>query len=326
MKKKQIIGIVVAGIVFVFVCLMSTFTRYVINTMNQMVDEILLTGNISVSLPTSPYIGVVNVEGMIQDTNSSWMNLDTYHHQETLTYIDGMIRSNTNRGILLCINSPGGYVYQTDELYLKLLEYKEKTKRPVWAYMEQTACSGGYYIAMASDKVYGNRNGMTGSIGVIMSMSNVTKLYDKLGIEEINITSGVNKAMGSSGSELTKEQREIYQSMVDESYEQFVEVVMEGRALDRANVRQLADGRVYTMKQASDVNLIDGVKTYKETEKEFLKEIGSNVGIFRLERKESSWLSGLLGKIAKGLPKSDTQVLHELLEEQRNGVLMYYAE
>lgn len=101
-------------------------------------------------------------------------------------------------------------------------------------------------ILQAADEIYANRNTMTGSIGVIMQMYDLTGLYDKLGVKEVDIVSGKNKAMGSSGQELTDEQRAILQEYVDESYEQFVEIVSRGRGLDSDTVRELADGRIYT--------------------------------------------------------------------------------
>lgn len=149
-----------------------------------------------------------------------------------------MKNSPYNKGILLIVDSPGGGVYESDELYLKLKDYKETTGNPIWTYMKSEACSGGYYISMASDKIFANRNCTTGSIGVIMSLVNTKDLYDKLGIKEINITSGKNKAMGSSGQDLTDEQKEILQSNVDEAYEQFVSIVADGRKMDVETVKK----------------------------------------------------------------------------------------
>lgn len=325
MKKKQIIGIVIAGFVFIVVCMMSMLMRFITNQMNQAVNT-MITDGVTYTLPSTPYVGVVNIDGTIQNVESSWLETSSYHHEKTLKYIEAMIKSNSNKGILLCVDSPGGYVYEVDELYLKLKEYKEITKRPIWAYMKNTACSGGYYITMAADNIYGNRNGITGSIGVIMSLNNLKGLYDKLGIEEIDITSGENKAMGSAGIEMTQEQKEIYQSVVDEAYEQFVDIIVEGRKIEKETVKKLADGRIYTMKQAKEANLIDGVQTYEQTKEDFLNEIGGRVSIYEPNFNQTTWLSSFLGAVSEAVPKSDTQVLTRLLEEQRNGVLMYYAD
>ena len=149
-------------------------------------------------------------------------------------------------GILLRVDSPGGTVYESEELYRKLVAYKEETGRPVWTYMEHYAASGGYYISAPSDKIYANPNTTTGSIGVIMSGYDMSGLYEKLGIRSVSITSGKNKDM----SKLTEEQIAIYQSSVDESFDRFVEIVADGRKMTEETVREIADGRTYTAKQA----------------------------------------------------------------------------
>ena len=122
-----------------------------------------------------------------------------------------------NQGILLYVDSPGGTVYESEELYLKLKEYKEQTGRPVWDYMAHYAASGGYLISMAADKIYANPNTTTGSIGVIMSGFDMTGLYEKLGIRYVSITSGDFK----DSSKMTDEQIAVYQEQVDEFYSKF---------------------------------------------------------------------------------------------------------
>ena len=135
------------------------------------------------------------------------------------------MQDSNNKGILLYVDSPGGTVYESEELYLKLQEYKETTDRPVWDYMAHYAASGGYMVSMASDRIYANPNTVTGSIGVIMSGYDLTGLYEKLGIRYVSITSGANK----DSSQLTNEQIAIYQTQVDEYYNKFVNIVAEGR-------------------------------------------------------------------------------------------------
>lgn len=325
MKKKQITGLIAAGLVFVFVCVASAATNIVMDVVNESMAEVFKS-TYSESLPFSPYIGVVAIKGTILDAESSGLFSQTaYMHNETLKYIEEMMNSTYNKGILLTLNTPGGSVYATDEVYLKLMEYKEKTGRPIWAYMEDMACSGGYYLAMAADAVYGNRNGWTGSIGVIISASNMKGLYDKLGIEEINITSGINKSMGSSGTEMSEEQRAIYQSLVDEAYEQFVDVVEEGRGMDEAAVKKLADGRIYSMQQAMDAGLVDGVVTYDEMLSQIRNEVGAGVDIYERTR-ESDFLTYLFSSAKQLKPKTDVEILTEYLESKGSGVPMYYAE
>lgn len=333
MNKKQIIGLAVAGVVFASVGAISVVSNAYADLINskkpvtQSIESMLMSNN-DVSIPIEKFIGVVDVEGTIINSSQSesiFSSVQGYNHTRTLNYIDQMIDAKNNKGIILYVNSPGGGVYESDELYLKLKEYKEKTGRPIWTYMANQACSGGYYISMASDKIYANRNTWTGSIGVIMSMANLKGLYDKIGVKEIDITSGPNKAMGSSGLDLTDEQHDILQSMVDESYEQFVGIVAEGRKMDVEKVKPIADGRIYTAKQALDLKLIDKIDSYENMQKEMQKVTGEDTEIFTPSTQENVFKS-LFSK-AEGLKtKSDVQIISEYLEKTGNGGLMYYAK
>lgn len=216
------------------------------------------------------YIGVLHVEGTITTSSSS---SDTYQQSWLLKQIDYMMDDSSNEGIMLYVNSPGGSVYASDELYLKLKEYKEETERPVYSYFAETAASGGYYIAAGSDKITANRNCTTGSIGVYLGpILDASGLLDKVGVKVDIVKSGANKAMGNSYQPLTEEQRAIYQEYVNESYEQFVDIVAEGRSMDTATVKQIADGRVYTAKQAKANGLIDEISSFEDAKDAMLNE------------------------------------------------------
>lgn len=229
---------------------------------------------------------------------------------------------------MLYVDSPGGTVYESDELYLKLEEYKEKTKRPIWAYFAQEACSGGYYISMAADTIYANRNCWTGSIGVIVSLTNYKGLYDKLGIKEIDITSGPNKAMGSGGLDMTNEQKQIMQGLVDEAYDQFVSIVSEGRGINDADVRKIADGRIYTAKQAKENGLVDEVGSYEEEKQDFIQtnDFDKNITFYEPDNDMNSLVSSLFQAAEDVTPKSDAQIVKDMIDTKGKGVLKYYAE
>ena len=181
---------------------------------------------------------------------------------------------------------------------------------------------------MAADKIYANRNCWTGSIGVIVSLTNCKKLYDKLGIKEIDITSGKNKAMGAAGLDLTQEQRDILQGLVDEAYDQFVDIVCKGRNLDEAKVRELADGRIYSAKQAKENALVDVISTEAEAKKELTKNIGcdDDITFFAPDNDLNGFFNSLFGKIEKIMPKSNVELATDIVENNGNGVLKYYAK
>lgn len=331
MNKKQIISLLVAAAVFVVTGVASV----TINTWSDMkqsqnektAESTLnnLFGKMEESLPSEDYIAVVKVEGTIysEPTTTMFGESEGYDHPSTMEYVDKLMEDNHNKGILLYINTPGGEVTASDDLYLKLMKYKEKTGRKIYCYFADQACSGGYYISMASDEIYANRNCWTGSIGVIISLSNMKGLYDKLGIQEVNITSGANKAMGSSGEELTEEQRGILQSLVDEAYNQFVGIVAEGRKLDVNKVKQLADGRIYSANQAVQHKLIDGTSTYEDYKAKVEGEVGEGILFYEKNDKDMS-LSSLFSTIQQLRGRSDAEVISDVLENKGNGGLMYY--
>ena len=340
MKTKQIISIVITGIVIIAVGITGVASNVIGSKLikqnktetSSIVKDMFssVSGDSNIELPNKDFVGVINIEGEIGASSSNSLTSDsTYNHDFYLKYIEKMEKSDKNKGILLYVDSPGGAVYESDEMYLKLMEYKEKTKRPIWAYFASQACSGGYYISMAADKIYAHRNCWTGSIGVIVSLTNCKKLYDKLGIKEIDITSGKNKAMGSQGLELTKEQRGILQSLVDEAYDQFVGIVADGRKMDKSAVKKIADGRIYSAKQAKEINLVDEVGSLKDEKKAFAKEAGFSEDItYYTPEKDSlsGMFSSIFGAVKDIVPKSDIDLAEDIVQNNGNGVLKYYAK
>jgi protease-4 len=205
------------------------------------------------------YIAVLYIEGTIEEKNK------TYDQQWLLDTIYTLQDDYKNNGILLFINSPGGGVYESDEVYLALMDYKDQTGRPIVAYFGSMAASGGYYIGCAADEIYANRNTLTGSIGVIAGqVIDVTDFLSDHGIQVHTFTAGKNKAMLSLGKEITPEHRDIMLSVANECYEQFVEIVADSRTLPLETVKQIADGRIYTAKQALANGLIDSIGSFDD--------------------------------------------------------------
>lgn len=277
----------------------------------------------------NPYVGVLVVNGEIgtsSDTSS------TYQHSWTLNRIREMKNDELNEGLLLYVNSPGGSVFETDELYTELKKYQKKTKRPIYAYFDERAASGGYYIAAEADKIIANRLCTTGSIGVYMGpVIDSSKLLTKLGVSVKYIKSGRNKAMGNPFTPLTKEQEEIYQSQIDEYYERFTKIVSKGRNLPLETVYDIADGRSYTAKQALARHLVDEIGNFNKAKKIMKKERGVHQFVVVQYQPQTSFLDyfaqlcDTFGRYVDEHGKSETEKTLEYLTENDGHVFYYEA-
>lgn len=174
------------------------------------------------------------------------------------------------KGILLRINSPGGTVAMSQEINAAVKAVHDAGK-PVVVSMGDVAASGGYYIACAADKIYASPGTLTGSIGVIMHLMNLSEIENKIGVNPIVIKSGQFKDIGSSDRAPTKEEKDLLQNLIMDSYDQFVTAVSDGRKLDKEVVKKLADGRVYTGRQALQVKLVDALGGYDDAVVEIKK-------------------------------------------------------
>ncbi len=205
-------------------------------------------------------IVVLDVDGVIQDTgdSSSFFQSAGYNHQLFLKQLKYIKDDDTVKGVILRVNSPGGGVVESAEIHKKLIELQKDSKKPVYISMGSMAASGGYYISTAAKKIYASPETLTGSLGVIMEGINYKGLADKYGVDFVTIKSGKYKDIMSPTRKMTEEERNILQSMIDNSYQGFVKVISEGRHLSVDQVKQIADGRVYDGRQAKELKLIDG--------------------------------------------------------------------
>lgn len=268
------------------------------------------------------YIAVLDIVGTISENDGY-----TYDQQYLLDSVEQIMEDHHNQGLILHIDSPGGAVYQIDELYLKLMDYKETTGRPVYAAIESYAASGGYYEACAADKIYANRNAITGSIGVIMGeFVDLSGLLDRLGVNVSYITSGANKSMGNSYQPLTEEQKAIYQSICNEYYDRFVKIVAEGRNLDERTVRKLADGRIYSASQALQHGLIDGLESFDDTVSRMTADLGyDSIDVQQFQYTASYGLLDYILSNSFVQQFLGNQKIHAVQEQKQPQVMMYYG-
>jgi protease-4 len=209
-------------------------------------------------------IAVVDISGVIMDQASGGSPLSADQGiavvRDLTKQLDLLAQKDQVKAVVLRINSPGGAVVASDELYLAIKELADK--KPVVAQLNDVAASGGYYAALGADHIVANQATITGSIGVIAQFPEFTELFNKIGVEVHTIKSGQFKDIGAVDRPLTTEEEAILQSIIDDSYNQFVAAVVTSRELPEATVRSLADGRIYSGQQALNAGLIDEIGTF----------------------------------------------------------------
>jgi protease-4 len=232
MNKNPLFALL--GISAIFFCL---FLVFVFATMGNIVKDRSIIGHSGVS------VGVVKVKGVIMDSQKVLKELKEFEEDTSI------------RAVLLRIDSPGGAVGPSQEIHDAVLRVR-KTK-PVVASFESVAASGGFYIAVAAQRIVSNPGTLTGSIGVIMDFANLSELYKWAKVDRYNLKSGKFKDVGSENRPMTADERELMQGLISNVYEQFLKAVADGRKLPVETVRPIADGRVLTGEQAFKAKLVD---------------------------------------------------------------------
>jgi protease-4 len=205
--------------------------------------SLLLT--FSGKVPLGEKVALVRVAGVILDSTNIISELKDYSKDSSV------------KAIVIRVDSPGGAVAPSQEIYEEILKIKEKKK--VVVSMGSVAASGGYYISAPADKIVANPGTLTGSIGVIMEIPNVSGLMKKIGVSAEIIKSGKNKDIASMYKSLTKEQRDILQEVLDDVHEQFISAIADARNIEFEEVKKIADGRIFTGKKAKQIGLVDEI-------------------------------------------------------------------
>ena len=192
-------------------------------------------------------VAIVRIEGPIMDSSQAVEELEAFGD-------DPLVKA-----IVVRIDSPGGGVAPSQEIYNAVKRVRKEQNKTVVASMGTVAASGGYYIAVATDRILANPGTLTGSIGVIMQTANFQELLEKIGVKSVVVKTGKFKDLGSPFRPMVEEERQLLESVMNDTLSQFIEAVAEGRSMDAAEVEQLADGRVFTGRQAKSVLLIDEI-------------------------------------------------------------------
>jgi len=245
-----------------------------------------LVMTINVSTPDSDEkVGIIEIDGMITDALSVISDLEYFRKNEQV------------KAILLRIDSPGGGVAPSQEIYREIL--KTKSEKKVIVSMGTVAASGGYYIASAADGIVASTGTITGSIGVIMGFTNFETLFQKIGLQTSVIKSGEFKDTGSPTRPMTPEEEIYLQTFVTEIHEQFINDVSKGRNMPQEAIREVADGRIISGEQAKNLGLIDRLGNFDDA----IQWAGS--------------LGGIQGEISTMRPpKATLGIIEEILENE----------
>jgi protease IV len=203
-------------------------------------------------LPTGgPRVAVVEIEGIIVDGTAAVRELREH------------VENPAIKAVVLRVNSPGGVVAPTQEIFAAI-QRARKAGKPVVATLGAVAASGGYYVAAAADRIYANPGTLTGSIGVVMQMANLEGLLKKVGVEYVVVKAGAYKDVGNFARTMSPEERKMLQALLDDVYSQFVDAVAEGRGLERKEVLAFAEGRIYSGQQALALKMVDEMGGFED--------------------------------------------------------------
>jgi len=205
-------------------------------------------------------VAVIRVDGLIVAGPSYGMFSGSVASGERIG--DSIRRAAKDRAvkaIVLRLNSPGGSAAGAQEIYQELMRARKRWGKPIIASMGDVAASGGYYVACAADRIVANASTVTGSIGVIYNQADLSQLLKKLGYRQEVLKTGKFKDLGSYMRPLTSEERRLVQGLLDDTFDQFIKAVAQGRRLSESRVRSLADGRVFTGRQALKLKLVDSL-------------------------------------------------------------------
>ena len=308
-KNKRVISLVIVMVLVVFSLINGTLTKSTIqkqNTEDSYVQMFLRSQSVHkltlVDGNSDETIQKISIEGEIGAEMTN-----TYSRASIINQIKEA-KSNSNvKAILLSVNTPGGGVYETAELYNEL----KNSGKDVYVSMKKQATSGGYYVSMAAKKIFANTETTTGSLGVIMSFVSAQKYLNDHGIKQETIRSGEQKAIGGLTEDLPESTRKIYQEQNKEAYDRFVKAIAQGRSMSEDEVRKLADGRTYTGTQAVENKLIDKIGT-EEDLINFIKEDKKLFNPKVIELRPDKAAESLLSRFVKATMKS---IISELNSE-----------
>lgn len=331
MQTKRWVALFIAIGLFLLSSAFTMFTNVFSTNLDDLFQERQFEENLIERGNGQGKIAVIHLNGVIDSSNDipSLFQTVGYSHRNFLAQLDAAAEDGSIHGIIIRVNTPGGGVVESSEIHDRIVDIKEKYGKTVYISMGSMAASGGYYIAAPASKIYANPQTITGSLGVIMQSINFAELAENFGIHSEVIKSGPYKDIMSATREMTDDERAILQEMINDSYEQFVDIIDNGREnLSREKVYELADGRIYSGKQAYELGLIDELGHFHEVIDDLREDLGrGNLDVIEYE---SHFGFGSLFSLATQQlfsTNGELESIQSLLQQNQGPRMMYlYAE
>src|ERR1019366_3328326 len=246
-------------------------------------------------------IGVVELEGVILDPDTVVTQLKKFADDDSI------------KAIILHVNSPGGGVAASEEIYREVKRIRDEKKKRIVVSIETVGASGAYYVASASNKIYADQGSIVGSIGVIMQSLNYGELLKWAKLKNVVLKTGEFKDTGNPSRELTPAEQAYLQSLIDNMFGHFIQAVADGRGMKFDDVKAIADGKVWTGKEALTMKLIDDTGDFEAVVKDTAKSVGisGEPTLVHPEKDRRTLLDLLLGDVSKYLPDRE-----KMLEQQ----------
>ncbi len=247
-------------------------------------------------------IGVVDLDGVILDPTQVVGQLKKFADDSSI------------KAIILHVNSPGGGVAASEEIYREVKRIRDEKKKRITASIETVGASGAYYVSSATDKIYADKGSIVGSIGVIAQWTNYGELLHWAKLKNITMKAGEFKDTGSPTRDMTPAEQQYMQSLIDNMHAQFIQAVADGRKTKAENIRAIANGKVWTGEQALDMKLIDQLGDFQAAVDDTAKSVGisGEPTLVRPDRDRKTLLDLLFGDVSEWLPTREKLLEHHV--------------
>lgn len=331
MTAKRWVAIITAAVLLIVSIGINTLSYFFTRDFNSLFDDIASQADgygeeILEFGSSKDRIALVTLDGVIQDTGSASPFLSVgYNHRLFMNQLNDIYEDESIKGVVLSVNTPGGGVVESADIYDAIRLIQDEREVPVYVSMGGMAASGGYYVSAPADKIYVHPETITGSIGVIMENINFAKLAEKHGVEFNTIKTGPYKDIMSASREMTDEERDMLQEMLNDSYDRFINIIAEGREMSEKAVREVADGRILNGRQAIEVGLADDYGKVQDAI-QALQEDHQLEDATVFEYTENDSFGSLFGVKMKSFFNSsaEQEVLSTILSEYHNTPRMLY--